>query len=140
MTLGFTFSTIKGLQRVSLRNKKCLVTIVLFLTVFLTEKWSRRQKQLFSHLDFAVVDVLIVLFVMSKKRVCIVVLGDIGRSPRMQYHSLSLIKKGYELDVVGYKESEVLPQLDQDGRCSVNALTSFPLIFARKLKFPVTFK
>lgn len=71
---------------------------------------------------------------MAKKRACVVVLGDIGRSPRMQYHSLSLINKGYEVDIVGYKESELLRQLDQNEHCSVNALTSFPFIFTRKFK------
>ena len=35
-------------------------------------------------------------------RACIIVLGDIGRSPRMQYHALSLAKTGFEVDIVGY--------------------------------------
>ena len=39
---------------------------------------------------------------MSNKRACVVVLGDIGRSPRMQYHALSLTKEGYKVDLVGY--------------------------------------
>ena len=30
------------------------------------------------------------------------VLGDVGRSPRMQYHCLSFIKEGYAVDLVGY--------------------------------------
>ena len=38
----------------------------------------------------------------GKRRVCIVVLGDIGRSPRMQYHALSLAKEGWQVDLVGY--------------------------------------
>lgn len=37
-----------------------------------------------------------------KRRACIVVLGDIGRSPRMQYHALSLLKEGYDVDIIGY--------------------------------------
>ncbi|XP_074647235.1 chitobiosyldiphosphodolichol beta-mannosyltransferase-like [Tubulanus polymorphus] len=37
-----------------------------------------------------------------RQRVCVMVLGDIGRSPRMQYHSLSLADNGYCVDVVGY--------------------------------------
>ena len=36
------------------------------------------------------------------KRVTLVVLGDIGRSPRMQYHALSFAKEGYDVDFVGY--------------------------------------
>ena len=34
--------------------------------------------------------------------VTVVVLGDVGRSPRMQYHSLSLAQFGYEVDIVGF--------------------------------------
>jgi beta-1,4-mannosyltransferase len=34
--------------------------------------------------------------------VCIVVLGDIGRSPRMQYHALSVAKNGGKVRLVGY--------------------------------------
>lgn len=32
----------------------------------------------------------------------IVVLGDIGRSPRMQYHALSITKHGGKVRLVGY--------------------------------------
>lgn len=37
------------------------------------------------------------------KHVFIVVLGDIGRSPRMNYHCLSLVKLGYKVSIIGYK-------------------------------------
>lgn len=33
----------------------------------------------------------------------IVVLGDIGRSPRMQYHALSIAKHGGRVDIIGYQ-------------------------------------
>ena len=39
---------------------------------------------------------------LSKPRICILVLGDIGRSPRMQYHALSCAKAGYHVDLVGF--------------------------------------
>lgn len=32
----------------------------------------------------------------------VVVLGDVGRSPRMQYHCLSLVQLNYTVEVVGY--------------------------------------
>lgn len=32
----------------------------------------------------------------------VVVLGDVGRSPRMQYHCLSLVQLDYTVDIVGY--------------------------------------
>lgn len=38
----------------------------------------------------------------TERRVCVLVLGDVGRSPRMQYHALSLCKHGYTVTFVGY--------------------------------------
>ena len=32
----------------------------------------------------------------------VVVLGDAGRSPRMQYHCLSLVQQDFNVDLVGY--------------------------------------
>lgn len=37
-----------------------------------------------------------------KTCVQILVLGDIGRSPRMQYHALSIAKHGGEVVIIGY--------------------------------------
>lgn len=37
-----------------------------------------------------------------RDRVTVVVVGDIGRSPRMQYHALSLARHGVEVQLVGY--------------------------------------
>ncbi|XP_063077511.1 chitobiosyldiphosphodolichol beta-mannosyltransferase [Engraulis encrasicolus] len=36
------------------------------------------------------------------RHVCVLVLGDIGRSPRMQYHAISLSKHGYKVSFVGF--------------------------------------
>ncbi|RZC42535.1 chitobiosyldiphosphodolichol beta-mannosyltransferase [Asbolus verrucosus] len=49
----------------------------------------------------------------SKKNVKVVVLGDIGRSPRMQYHCTSLSELGHQVDVIGYGDTEPmeLPQI-----------------------------
>lgn len=38
----------------------------------------------------------------SEPRICVLVLGDIGRSPRMQYHALSCAKAGFQVDMVGF--------------------------------------
>lgn len=32
----------------------------------------------------------------------VLVLGDIGRSPRMQYHALSVARHGGRVDIIGY--------------------------------------
>jgi len=50
---------------------------------------------------------LFILWIANKSRndksVFIVVLGDLGRSPRMNYHCLSLVKLGYKVTMIGYK-------------------------------------
>jgi len=38
----------------------------------------------------------------ARSRTQILVLGDIGRSPRMQYHALSIAKHGVAVDLIGY--------------------------------------
>ncbi|XP_068581919.1 chitobiosyldiphosphodolichol beta-mannosyltransferase [Cebidichthys violaceus] len=42
----------------------------------------------------------------TERRVCVLVLGDLGRSPRMQYHALSLSKHGYHVTFVGFLETK----------------------------------
>lgn len=37
------------------------------------------------------------------ERIQILVVGDVGRSPRMQYHAMSVAKHGRNVDIVGYK-------------------------------------
>ena len=41
----------------------------------------------------------------KEDRYQVLVLGDLGRSPRMQYHALSVVKCGAKVDLVGYKGS-----------------------------------
>ncbi|XP_042635709.1 chitobiosyldiphosphodolichol beta-mannosyltransferase isoform X2 [Catharus ustulatus] len=41
----------------------------------------------------------------GKGRVCVAVLGDVGRSPRMQYHALSLARHGHEVALLGYLQT-----------------------------------
>lgn len=38
----------------------------------------------------------------AQPHVAVIVLGDIGRSPRMQYHATSLAKHGCEVSLIGY--------------------------------------
>ncbi|XP_066993655.2 chitobiosyldiphosphodolichol beta-mannosyltransferase [Anabrus simplex] len=60
------------------------------------------------------------------KSVCVVVLGDVGRSPRMQYHSLSLAKEGFNVDIIGYEGSEPLPELVNNPRVVFRYLSRCP--------------
>ena len=46
-----------------------------------------------------------------KRGVCVVVLGDLGRSPRMQCHSLSLADAGFTVNVVGYGGESVITKV-----------------------------
>lgn len=41
------------------------------------------------------------------RRAWIVVLGDIGRSPRMQNHAKSLAENGFLVECVGFLENKV---------------------------------
>lgn len=43
---------------------------------------------------------------MARQSVAVVVLGDIGRSPRMQYHALSLVNQAHmSVDFIGYTDT-----------------------------------
>lgn len=44
--------------------------------------------------------------ILKKKKACVVVLGDIGRSPRMQYHIQSLIEEEFDVEVIGYVDTQ----------------------------------
>ncbi|KAJ1705809.1 beta-1 [Aspergillus flavus] len=74
-----------------------------------------------------------------KTTVQILVLGDIGRSPRMQYHALSIAKGGGQVEIIGYHESEVHPDISSDPRISIVALPPHPayLQTSNKLLFLV---
>lgn len=52
----------------------------------------------------------------NSKRVAVLVLGDIGRSPRMQNHATALAKGGWDVDLIGFKGNCCLRTGDTDGR------------------------
>ncbi|VDK86226.1 unnamed protein product [Litomosoides sigmodontis] len=45
--------------------------------------------------------------VIRGKNATLVVIGDIGRSPRMCYHAKSLADKNYRVQIVGYTDSAI---------------------------------
>lgn len=47
------------------------------------------------------------------RAVAVVVLGDLGRSPRMQYHALSLARRGFHVTFVGYAGESCRPLGDR---------------------------
>ncbi|KAF0881202.1 chitobiosyldiphosphodolichol beta-mannosyltransferase isoform X1 [Crocuta crocuta] len=57
------------------------------------------------------------------RHVIIVVLGDVGRSPRMQYHALSLVKSGFSVTLLGFCNSRPYDELLQNNRIQIVSLT-----------------
>lgn len=60
--------------------------------------------------------------------VCVVVLGDIGRSPRMQYHAISLARHGYKVDMIGYGETGPINDLKLQSNISCHYLAPCPTV------------
>ncbi|XP_025772613.1 chitobiosyldiphosphodolichol beta-mannosyltransferase [Puma concolor] len=58
--------------------------------------------------------------------VIIVVLGDVGRSPRMQYHALSFVKSGFSVTLMGFCNSRPYDELLQNNRIQIVSLTELP--------------
>lgn len=58
--------------------------------------------------------------------VTIVVLGDIGRSPRMQYHALSLAEAGHKVDIIGYGQTQPFQELKKQPLLSYHYLLDYP--------------
>lgn len=67
-------------------------------------------------------------------RVQILVLGDIGRSPRMQYHALSIARHGGFVDLIGYRESELHPHITSSSRITVRPIPPISNLFKTKNK------
>lgn len=59
-------------------------------------------------------------------RVQVLVLGDLGRSPRMQYHALSIAKHGGCVDLIGYRDSDPHPDILSQSSISLLAIPPPP--------------
>ncbi|RKP09362.1 hypothetical protein THASP1DRAFT_28837 [Thamnocephalis sphaerospora] len=62
----------------------------------------------------------------ARKRVLLVVLGDLGHSPRMQYHARSLASHGYTVDMVGYAGAKPLQELVASPQVHIHYLATPP--------------
>ncbi|KAF2195353.1 glycosyltransferase family 33 protein [Zopfia rhizophila CBS 207.26] len=73
------------------------------------------------------------------RTVQVVVLGDIGRSPRMQYHAISIAKHGGRVFLIGYRESEIHPDILSNPLIKIVPLGPAPsfLRSSNKLLFPL---
>src|SRR5918993_2955509 len=56
-------------------------------------------------------------------RTAVVVLGDLGRSPRMQYHALALAVNGGDVDLVGLEGAPVHAALTAEPRVRSHRLS-----------------
>jgi beta-1,4-mannosyltransferase len=56
-------------------------------------------------------------------RAAVVVAGDLGRSPRMQYHAHALAAKGVDVDLIGYQGVPLPKALTSDPRVSIHRLS-----------------
>lgn len=57
------------------------------------------------------------------RHMVVVVLGDVGRSPRMQYHALSLAQSGFSVTLLGFYNSKPRDELLQNDRIRIVKLT-----------------
>ncbi|KAL1703376.1 glycosyltransferase family 33 protein, partial [Schizophyllum commune] len=62
----------------------------------------------------------------SLRSVAILVLGDIGRSPRMMYHAQSFAECDFVTDVIGYNGSKVIPSLERLPKVQLHHLAEPP--------------
>lgn len=62
----------------------------------------------------------------TKRNVCVIVLGDIGRSPRMQYHVHSLLRHEFNVDLIGYGDTAPMHEITDDPRVHIQRLVAFP--------------
>ncbi|XP_049759569.1 chitobiosyldiphosphodolichol beta-mannosyltransferase isoform X1 [Elephas maximus indicus] len=64
----------------------------------------------------------------AARHVAVVVLGDLGRSPRMQYHALSLAKCGFSVTFLGFYNSKPHDELLQNDRIGIVGLTELEML------------
>ncbi|HXR35703.1 MAG TPA: glycosyltransferase [Candidatus Binataceae bacterium] len=67
----------------------------------------------------------------GERRVAIVVLGDLGRSPRMQYHALALAETGTGVDLIGYAGDPPIRAVRDHRRIRLHPLAP-PRLLARR--------
>ena len=55
-------------------------------------------------------------------RTAVIVIGDLGRSPRMQYHAASLAAAGSDVDLIGLEGAAVMPAVASNPRIHVHRM------------------
>ncbi|KAG1738606.1 glycosyltransferase family 33 protein [Suillus paluster] len=88
----------------------CLFPVLLFLAVNVFKKVRRTPKS---------------------RSVAILVLGDVGRSPRMMYHAESFARLEFNTYLIGYRGSNPIPSLTSLPHIRLSYLSEPPLFVAR---------
>lgn len=65
-------------------------------------------------------------FARKNPSVAVLALGDIGRSPRMQYHAASLSKAGFKVQIIGYKGTQPHKSLLEDQNIQYQFIPEVP--------------
>ncbi|PFH54693.1 glycosyltransferase family 33 protein [Amanita thiersii Skay4041] len=73
----------------------------------------------------------------NKRSVAILVLGDIGRSPRMMYHANSFAINRFDTHIIGYRGSRPIPSLEKNENVHFHYLSELPAFF-QSLPFPLS--
>ncbi|CAK9301959.1 unnamed protein product [Gordionus sp. m RMFG-2023] len=60
------------------------------------------------------------------KKACVIVLGEISQSPRMQFHALSLAEIGYHVDFICHAKSSPYKEISNNSLIHVYSLRRFP--------------
>ena len=61
-------------------------------------------------------------FKRKKKTVDVVVLGDLGRSPRMANHAISLANEGFNVQLVGYEGSQLGTEITENPNITIQTM------------------
>uniref|UniRef100_A0A8C9TWM1 Chitobiosyldiphosphodolichol beta-mannosyltransferase n=1 Tax=Scleropages formosus TaxID=113540 RepID=A0A8C9TWM1_SCLFO len=72
----------------------------------------------------------------SGKRACVLVLGDVGRSPRMQYHAASLARHGYSVSFVGYLGTKPHEDISGNEKIEIVPLSEVKWLSGVLLRYP----
>ncbi|XP_018429662.1 PREDICTED: chitobiosyldiphosphodolichol beta-mannosyltransferase [Nanorana parkeri] len=59
------------------------------------------------------------------QQVCVLVLGDVGRSPRMTYHALSLARNGFDVTLAGFRETDPHKDVLNNKKIKIHEISDF---------------
>ncbi|KAI8796896.1 chitobiosyldiphosphodolichol beta-mannosyltransferase [Biomphalaria glabrata] len=85
----------------------------------------------YTPLLFVCLYLLLNKIVKTPRNICIVVLGDIGRSPRMQYHAMSFAMEGFRVYLVGYRGSKPHEQVLKNEQITLHHMQEPPLFITK---------